>query len=228
MSVVQKNIIDIIKTYAGEDIDLCFYILQMLKKRDDSAAGLMEFLENVGLQKSSCNFILKREVEDRELKKMDALYSKYINMFLETLVRKAHMENWNKTEFYERLWNWLNSDLMLEDDKIRSFAILRYAQSDLLPYFEIEQPLSMSNDEFSQILRKNGNTVNKIKHIIALGYSQKTEVASLILNEIMSIKAKKEQIVLLAIALDIVTQNKLDEMKMMLNKVGIEIEQKKQ
>lgn len=44
----------------------------------------------------------------------------------------------------------------------------------------------------------------------------------------MSIKAKKEQIVLLAIALDIVTQNKLDEMKMMLNKVGIEIEQKKQ
>ena len=45
---VTKDIMDIIKTYAGEDIDLCFYILQVLKEKDNSAAGLMDFFENIG------------------------------------------------------------------------------------------------------------------------------------------------------------------------------------
>lgn len=142
-------------------------------------------------------------------------------------MEKAHLENWDKLKFYKYLWNCLNTDLILEDDKVRSFAMLRYAQSDLIPYIEIERPLSMNDDEFSKILRDNRNVVNRIKHIVALNYSQKTEVASLILNEIMSKKSEKEQAVLLAVALDIVTQSKLNGMTTMLNKIGIEIGQKK-
>ena len=221
------NITEIIKTYAGEDIDHCFYTLQLLKQKDNPAVELMEFFENVGLQKSNGSVTLAQIIGNEELAKMDSLYSKYINMFLETLVEKAHLENWDKLKFYKYLWNCLNTDLILEDDKVRSFAMLRYAQSDLIPYIEIERPLSMNDDEFSKILRDNRNVVNRIKHIVALNYSQKTEVASLILNEIMSKKSEKEQAVLLAVALDIVTQSKLNGMTTMLNKIGIEIGQKK-
>lgn len=224
---VTKDIMDIIKTYAGEDIDLCFYILQVLKEKDNSAAGLMDFFENIGLQKSNSSFILPKVIGNEELAKMDSLYSKYINMFLKTLMEKAHLENWNKTKFYEYLWNSLNTDLILEDDRVRSFAMLRYAQSDLMPYIEVGKPLSMNDEEFSKILTENRSVVNKIKHIVALNYSQKTEVASLILNEVMSVKTEKERAVILAIALDIVTQSKLNGMTSMLNKIGIEIEQKK-
>ena len=224
---VTKDIMYIIKTYAGEDIDLCFYILQVLKEKDNSAAGLMDFFENIGLQKSNSSFILPKVIGNEELAKMDSLYSKYINMFLKTLMEKAHLENWNKTKFYEYLWNSLNTDLILEDDRVRSFAMLRYAQSDLMPYIKVGKPISMNDEEFSKILRENGNVVNKIKHIVALNYSQKTEVASLILNEVMSVKTEKERAVILAIALDIVTQSKLNGMTSMLNKIGIEIEQKK-
>ena len=224
---VTKDIMDIIKTYAGEDIDLCFYILQVLKEKDNSAAGLMDFFENIGFQKSNSSFILPKVIGNEELAKMDSLYSKYINMFLKTLMEKAHLENWNKTKFYEYLWNSLNTDLILEDDRVRSFAMLRYAQSDLMPYIEVGKPLSMNDEEFSKILTENRSVVNKIKHIVALNYSQKTEVASLILNEVMSVKTEKERAVILAIALDIVTQSKLNGMTSMLNKIGIEIEQKK-
>ena len=224
---VTKDIMDIIKTYAGEDIDLCFYILQVLKEKDNSAAGLMDFFENIGLQKSNSSFILPKVIGNEELAKMDSLYSKYINMFLKTLMEKAHLENWNKTKFYEYLWNSLNTDLILEDDRVRSFAMLRYAQSDLMPYIEVGKPLSMNDEEFSKILTENRSVVNKIKHIVALNYSQKTEVASLILNEVMSVKTEKERAVILAIALYIVTQSKLNGMTSMLNKIGIEIEQKK-
>ena len=224
---VTKDIMDIIKTYAGEDIDLCFYILQVLKEKDNSAAGLMDFFENIGLQKSNSSFILPKVIGNEELAKMDSLYSKYINMFLKTLMEKAHLENWNKTKFYEYLWNSLNTDLILEDDRVRSFAMLRYAQNDLMPYIEVGKPLSMNDEEFSKILTENRSVVNKIKHIVALNYSQKTEVASLILNEVMSVKTEKERAVILAITLDIVTQSKLNGMTSMLNKIGIEIEQKK-
>ena len=43
----------------------------------------------------------------------------------------------------------------------------------------------------------------------------------------MSVKTKEERAVILAVALDIVTQSKLNGMTTMLNKIGIEIEQKK-
>lgn len=222
-----NDIMEIIKTYAGEDIDLCFYILQVLKENDNPAVGLMDFFENVGFQKSNGSFALTKIIGNEELVKMDFLYSKYINMFLETLVKKAHLESWDKLKFYDSLWKRLNTDLILEGDEVRSFAMLRYAQSDFIPYIEIESPISMNDDEFSKIFRDNTNVVNRIKHIVALNYSQKTEVASLILNEIMSAKSEKEQAVLLAIALDIVTQSKLNGITTTLNKIGIEIEQKK-
>lgn len=222
-----KDIIDIVKMYTGEDIDLCFYILQILKEKDNPSVGLKDFFENIGLQESNGSFVLPKVIGNEETVQMDSLYSKYINMFLKTLIEKAHLENWNKTKFYENLWNSLNADLILEDDKIRSFAIFKYAQSDLMPYIEIGEPLSMEDEEFSKILRVNMSVVNKIKHIVALNYSQKTEVASLILNEIMSVKTEKAQAVILAVALDIVAQSKLSGMTTMLNKIGIGIEQKK-
>ena len=222
-----KNVMDIIRTYSGEDIDLCFYVLQVLKENNNPTVELMRFFENVGLQKSNSSFVLSKKIENEELAKMDSLYSKYVNMFLKTLIEKAHLGNWDKTKFYESLWDSLNTDLILEDDKIRSFAILKYAQSDLMPYIEVGTPISMDNDEFSKILRDNMNAVNRIKHIIALNYSQKTEVASLILNEIMSVKTEKERAVVLAIALDVFTQSKLNGMSTVLNKIGIEIEHKK-
>lgn len=71
---------------------------------------------------------------------------------------------------------------------------------------------------------KNRKIVNRIKHIVALNYSQKTEIATLILNEIMSVKMEKERDVILAIALDIVTQSKLNGMTTMLYKIDIENE----
>ena len=222
-----RDTLGIIKTYAGEDIDLCFYVLQALKKNKVPATELMVFFENVGLQKSDSSIVLAKTVENKELAKMDSLYSKYIDVFLKTLVEKAHLENWDKLKFYENLWNFLNTDLILEDDKLRSFAMLKCAQNDLMPYFEIVSPITMSNDEFSKILQNNIAIVNRIKHIVALDYSQKTEVASLILNEVMPIKSEKEQAVVLAVALEIVTKNKLNGMAAILNKISIETEQKK-
>lgn len=223
-----EDVMNIIETYVGNDIDLCFYILQVLKKKENPVNGLKTFFENVGQHKSKGEFEIPQEIGNEELKKMDSSYSKYISMFLKTLVEKAHTGNWDKEKFYEYLWNGLNTDLILENDKIRSFALLRYAQSDLMPYIEVGTPLSMSDEVFSKILNDNRNVINRIKHIVAFNYSQKTEVASLILNEIMSAKTEEERVVVLAVAFDIVTQNKLNGLTTVLNKVGIEIEQTKE
>ena len=85
----------------------------------------------------------------------------------------------------------------------------------------------MSNDEFSEILSANRNVVNRIKHIVALNYSQKTEVASLILNEIMPVESKKEQAVVFAVALDAVIRRRLKKMTTLLEEIATESKQKK-
>lgn len=40
-----EDVMNIIETYVGNDIDLCFYILQVLKKKENPADGLKIFLK---------------------------------------------------------------------------------------------------------------------------------------------------------------------------------------
>ena len=95
------------------------------------------------------------------------------------------------------------------------------------PYVEIESPLSMSDEKFSEILEKNKDLIIKIRHILSLNFAQKTEVASLILNEIQKNKSFEEQSVILAVVLDDFTQRKVNGLMQMLGNANVKFEQNK-
>ena len=95
-----------------------------------------------------------------------------------------------------------------------------------MTYIEIESPLSMDDEKFSDILERNKDTIIKIRHILALNFTQKTEVASLILKEIQKNELYEEQCVILAIALDDFTQVKVNGLMQMLGNANVKIEQK--
>ena len=71
---VTKDIIDIIKTYVGEDIDLCFYILQVLKEKDN-----YEDIKEALVPKDYNMIVTPKEI-DKLIENMSKIISKAINM----------------------------------------------------------------------------------------------------------------------------------------------------
>ena len=223
---MNEKIDEILKTYAGDDTDLCYYIFDILKQTERPGSGLKYFMEKIRTRNSDATYVLEKKFSINELQQLDSIYAKYTNELLTAVVNKAHLANWSVDKFYNVLWEKLDTDILFEDDKTKSFVLFKLAQNSLMPYIEIESPLSMDDEKFSDILERNKDTIIKIRHILALNFTQKTEVASLILKEIQKNELYEEQCVILAIALDDFTQVKVNGLMQMLENANVKIEQK--
>lgn len=226
--MMNKKLVDILNKYEGDDTDLCYYVFDILKSEEKPEVGLKFFYESIKTEQPDGSMQLEKIYTLEELKNWDKLYSKYINELLIAVVNKAHLQNWNVDKFYSILWEKIINDIILENDKMKAFMIFKFAQSLLMPYVEINKPMSMDDEHFNDIIKRNQATIIKIRHIRSLNLAQKTEVSSLILQEINNVKTFEEQSVILAVVLDEVTQDRIKELMQMLSngKVELPIEEK--
>lgn len=210
-----EKLMNLISTYNGRDIDLCYYVFEYLKglNKQNSAQGLKIFFEEIKKVKSNQTLKLEIRVTDDALRQYHKLYAKYISELLNTLVKKAHLNNWSVDEFYDVLWEILINDRIFNDDAISAFVILCLAQSTLLPYVKLGKPVEMDNNKFFSLIQDQIMTVQKIQHILGLEMEQKTEVASLILDELLQIQDREKQIVLLAVIFDEVVNDRLKHLQ---------------
>ena len=217
----------LLSTYAGDDTDLCYYILDILNQSENPGSSLEYFMEKVRTRSSDETYSLEKKFSINELQQLDSIYSKYVDELLVAIVNKAHLSKWNIGKFYDTLWEKISTDILFENEKTKSFVLFKMAQNPVMPYVEIDSPLSMSDEKFSEILEKNKDLIIKIRHILSLNFTQKTEVASLILNEIQKNKSFEEQSVILAIVLDEFTQRKVNGLMQMLGNANVKFEQNK-
>ena len=219
-----EKLMNLITTYEGRDVDLCYYIFEHLKSLDKEEAveGLKNFFEEIKKVKSSQTLELEIRVTEDDLRQYHKIYGNYISELLKALVKKAHLNGWTVDKFYEDLWEILINDRMFSEDNICAFAILCLAQSPLLPYVELGKSVEMDNDKFSSLIQAQILTIQKIQHILGLGLEQKTEVASLILDELLHIQDREKQIVLLAVIFDEVVKEKLKNLQNIMPEVEIE------
>lgn len=224
---MNEKILALLNNYVGDDTDLCYYVFDILRQEEKPEVGLQYFYENIRIKKSNASQVLEKHYSIEELTKMDKLYTQYINDLLLMTVNKAHLEHWNTEKFYGVLWKKINTDLFFDDNKIKAFVIFKFAQNMLMPYIEIDDPLTMKDSAFNDISNQNQLVIMKIRHILSLNFSQKTEVSSLILKELQNVKTFEEQSVILAIALEDFTQYKLNGLMQVLSSGNIQVEQKK-
>lgn len=123
------------------------------------------------------------------------------------------MEIWKADEFYTVLWKKLINDDMFDNIKIYAFVLLRLAINPLLPYAELSKPVQMNDEKFSLIIKEQMPAIQRVKHILELELSQKTEVASLLLEEILKVTDYEKQIVLLAVILEEMIIHKQKELE---------------
>lgn len=118
--------------------------------------------------------------KDEELKLMHR-YGKVVDAYLEELQEQGFETH----EFYSQLWDYISSSPVLPNEKARIIAMFDCAIDKRLPYYRLDRSktLSMENDEYKAIQEAIGNeTFAKMKYILNINFTQKTERASLIVQ----------------------------------------------
>lgn len=211
---IEEIILNLINTYDCEDIDLCYYIFDSLKMLDvqEAAIGLRVFCENISYGKSNKTLKLEKHVSKEETEQCYDTYEEYIDGMLKIFVKESHIRGETVSVFYEKLWDMMINNFAFDGDKVYSFVLFKFIENPLLPYFNLSNPMQMDNDRFSAIIQNQKMSILKIKHILEINFSQKTEYSSLILEELLKIKNFEQQTVFLAVILDALRKKELNNL----------------
>ena len=69
----------LLSTYAGDDTDLCYYILDILNQSENPGSSLEYFMEKVRTRSSDETYSLEKKFSINELQQLDSIYSKYVD-----------------------------------------------------------------------------------------------------------------------------------------------------
>ncbi|MBQ9167665.1 MAG: hypothetical protein IJX67_04560 [Oscillospiraceae bacterium] len=189
------SVIEYISTIDGYLGDICsdVYFLY-LKKNDQAYNNLRTFLESwydIESDKSISVKVYYSEDDYREC--FDDIRS-VIDRLLSNLVEK----NYPSETFYSNLWDSINNDILFDSDLEKICAVLFVLLSSKIPYFQMEEALRMSDEEYWKVSREVDEQYKKAVFALNRGYDQRTEVASQIVRFFKEIEGETQQVVYIA------------------------------
>lgn len=122
-------------------------------------------------------------------------------------------------EFYRTIWEKLN--ILFEDEKKRIYAFFRIWMDGRIPYYNLEEGITMSNEEFQEKIAKQKDNIKKAIFIMNMNYSQKTERSSLIIDILEKCDSDKDKAVVLSQAFSALERNVFNGLMEKLSKASI-------
>ena len=194
---------ELIKQWNGSTIDLCNNLYQLLEKeKKEDRSTLFQFV--------CTNIVLPKEKDEKdsvlfeksEIGTYKTIYGRFIDGTINGVAKAAYLHDYTIEKEYELLWNAVFENSVLETEKEKAFALYWIVIDAMLPYQSLSTGIRMDNDFYAKKIKKLSAKINKIKYILGFPFEQKTEEASLIVNEITSTRNPDDKAVLLSIALD--------------------------
>lgn len=121
-------------------------------------------------------------------------YIPLIKESVAALKQKAFLEKNSAEDFYNCLWAGINNDYIFSDEDSKIFALWLIARMKQLPFYRMDcSPLQIDEKDFKKLIKKNKNVLDRITYLQGIHFSQRTEEASLVLNEILSLDKFEDQ-----------------------------------
>ncbi len=204
----KEKIDELLKQFSGRIIDLCYEVVKEMENEnfEEQVNSVNYFCETFGTMKSDKTLEISQYISDEMLENLKDLYGKFVDELLETALKKAYNMGMEQEEFYELLWgNVVKSDMFSKIEE-KSFALYYIVIDRKIPYFLLEKGMRMDNDTFKKCREKNLEVIKKMRFILFNSFNQKTEEASIILDEIIGLESYEDQVVVLASILGILRQ----------------------
>lgn len=117
---------------------------------------------------------------DGQKKVLKEKYGDIVNSFIEFFISQK-----DSTEvFYENIWQAIQSDIFFPTEGAKVFAFYYVVIDSRVPYFELEQGYGMSNESYRKLREKHAALLKKVRYILNAEFDQKTEQASILLQEL--------------------------------------------
>lgn len=189
------SVIEYISTIDGYLGDICSDVFFLYLKRNDQAYNnLRIFLESwydIESDKSTSVKIYYSEDDYRDC--FDDVRP-VIDRLLSNLIEK----NYPAETFYSNLWDSINNDVLFDSDLEKICAVLFVLLSSKTPYFQMEEALRMSDEDYWKVSREVDEQYKKAVFALNRGYDQRTEVASQIVRFFKEIEGETQQVVYIA------------------------------
>lgn len=196
----KQEILNILKTAAGELLDIAYYIYELIASVPGKEPQLLRFVFEESEQiESSEEQHLQKVFTEEEKYSYKNTYGKIVDGTLEVLLKKGL----SKEQFYEELWKGIDANPLLENTKEKAFVFFYIWIDDKVPYFELEPGMRMSNDDYAKITEDIFEKIIKARFILSVPTEQKTECASRLVQMLGELKNEREKTVLMAQILDL-------------------------
>ena len=204
----KEKIDELLKKFSGRIIDLCYEIVDGIQENDfaEQVDIVGYFCETFGTVKSEKTLEISSHISDETLENLKELYGKFVDELLEATLKKAYNMGMDNSSFYQLLWGNIVKADMFGDVEEKSFALYYIVIDRRIPYFLLEKGMWMDDDTFKKCREKNLDVIKKMRFILFNSFSQKTEEASIILDEIVGLDSYEDQVVVLASILGILRQ----------------------
>lgn len=117
---------------------------------------------------------------DGQKKVLKEKYGDIVNSFIEFFVsQKDSTEN-----FYANIWSSIQNDTFFPTEASKVFAFYYVVIDRRVPYFELDQGYRMSNESYRKLRKKHATLLKKVRYILNTEFEQKTEQASILLQEL--------------------------------------------
>lgn len=198
-----KGIKNIINNFEGEVYDLCYKLLKDDERHniifEYVCLNLLELPKNPTLQ-------IEKYFTDEEINEYRLLYGDLINGLIRSTIKRCDYGTLRPEEFYTNLWE--SYCVNLSTLKERAFAFYYTLVDKRIPYIYIGKPMSMEQSRYQKLIEENKETLNRVAYIFKSAYSQKTEVASLILQCLDGIDDFEVKVIALIRAMELHSNNR--------------------
>ena len=184
--------------HAKQDINLCVVAFQIIEKAsEEEKTFLLEaFIHGYRYTRTDESLEIPIVFSDEMEKAYLRRYQRIVDGHLEEFLNAGY----SKEDFYRELVSYIINDKNLLDDGARAFAIFDCCIDKRLPYADVDltSGIRMENDEYSMYVEQLEENIERVTYILNANLQQKTERASLILEELEKCNDVKEKTVLLA------------------------------
>ena len=212
---MSNNLQELISHYDGELYNLLYKIVCESK---DLPAEFQYVCEHLIKDETDKTISVPQEISESEYDTIINLYGDSIEGILNSVIKTAIYGIIDEKSFYEVLCKKYRATV--ETDKELAIALELALKDDRIPFVYLGRPLSMEQEEYKERVDNNRASIKKVRYALETDYSQKTEVASAILNVLESISDYEDRVVVLSQLVAIMSNAKTAALKEMLEKLN--------
>lgn len=100
--------------------------------------------------------------------------------------------------YYKKLWDTISNLLCSASEVEKGVCLYAILRDQRTPYYQIEKGLYMENDQYRKTIDQIDSQLNKLRFVLNLANSQRTETASQILEILDELETKESKAVFLS------------------------------